>query len=88
MNGHQSRPDDRHLRPGSMGDRTAATQTALLRAGELPCPVFHRGHQSALLREDSEAHAGVFPGVPDDLPYVWPSSDREADGPTGIPPGA
>ncbi|MFF9521121.1 MSMEG_6728 family protein [Streptomyces achromogenes] len=64
-------------------------QAALSRAGELPPwlgdDAFHRSHQSALVRKDRELYAGLFPGVPDDLPYVWPSSDREADGPSGIP---
>lgn len=33
---------------------------------------FHRSHQSSLLRKDPEWYAPRFPGVPDDLPYVWP----------------
>ena len=32
----------------------------------------HRSHQSALLRKDPEFYAGLFPGVPHDLPYIWP----------------
>jgi hypothetical protein len=32
----------------------------------------HRSHQSALVRKDPERYRRVFPGVPDDLPYVWP----------------
>ncbi|CAL9325269.1 MSMEG_6728 family protein [Streptomyces sp. SudanB182_2057] len=66
-------------------------QAALARAGELPPwlgdAAFHRSHQSALVRKDPETYADLFPGVPDDLPYVWPSSDREAGGPAGLPPG-
>ncbi|MDG9719914.1 MSMEG_6728 family protein [Streptomyces sp. DH24] len=38
---------------------------------------FHRSHRSALVRKDPAAYADLFPGVPDDLPYVWPASDRE-----------
>jgi hypothetical protein len=38
---------------------------------------FHRSHRSALVRKDPATYAGLFPGVPDDLPYVWPASDRE-----------
>ncbi|MFE6991051.1 cytoplasmic protein, partial [Streptomyces pharetrae] len=30
-----------------------------------------------LVRKDREVYAALFPGVPDDLPYVWPASDRE-----------
>jgi len=35
---------------------------------------FHRSHQSNLIRKDPEFYTPLFPGVPDDLPYVWPSS--------------
>lgn len=33
---------------------------------------FHRSHQSALVRKDPEHYGPLFPGVPDDLDYVWP----------------
>ncbi|MGV9288510.1 MSMEG_6728 family protein [Streptomyces sp. NPDC003719] len=56
-------------------------QPELAAAGELPPwlgdDAFHLSHRSALVRKDPEAYAGQFPGVPDDLPYVWPASDRE-----------
>lgn len=52
--------------------------------GDLPpwlgAPDFHRSHQSALVRKDPAFYREHFPGVPDDLPYVWPRSDRETDG--------
>ncbi|MFK0103073.1 MULTISPECIES: MSMEG_6728 family protein [unclassified Streptomyces] len=55
-------------------------QPELAAEGELPPwlgdPDFHRSHQSALVRKDPEHYRDLFPGVPDDLPYVWPSSDR------------
>ncbi|MFE7931857.1 MSMEG_6728 family protein [Streptomyces sp. NPDC057456] len=58
------------------------TQERLAEAGELPPwlgdPAFHRSHRSALVRKDPEFYAALFPGVPDDLPYVWPTSDRTA----------
>lgn len=38
---------------------------------------FHLSHQSALVRKDPEFYRPVFGDVPDDLPYVWPPSDRE-----------
>jgi hypothetical protein len=41
--------------------------------GWLGDPGFHRAHQSALVRKDPDFHGPRFPGVPDDLPYVWPS---------------
>lgn len=34
---------------------------------------FHRSHQSNLLRKDPEWYGRYFPGVPHDLPYVWPA---------------
>ncbi|MDY7085837.1 MAG: MSMEG_6728 family protein [Actinomycetota bacterium] len=56
-------------------------QQALAEAGELPPwlgdPAVHRSHQSALLRKDPDFYRPLFgPDVPDDLPYVWPASDR------------
>jgi hypothetical protein len=56
------------------------TQKELDLAGELPPwlgdPLFHRSHQSALLRKDPLFYRPIFgPDVPDDLPYVWPSPD-------------
>ncbi|MEU3445954.1 MSMEG_6728 family protein [Streptomyces thermolilacinus] len=55
-------------------------QEDLAAAGELPPwlgdAAFHRSHRSALIRKDPEVYAEVFPGVPGDLPYLWPASDR------------
>ncbi|MFG3104907.1 MSMEG_6728 family protein [Streptomyces sp. NPDC048182] len=60
-------------------------QAGLAAAGELPPwlgdAAFHRSHRSALLRKDPETYAALFPGVPDDLPYVWPPSDRDPEAP-------
>jgi hypothetical protein len=56
-------------------------QAELAVADELPPwlgdEAFHESHRSALVRKDPEVYADLFPGVPDDLPYVWPPSDRE-----------
>ncbi|AKS31452.1 MSMEG_6728 family protein [Mycolicibacterium goodii] len=38
---------------------------------------FHLSHQSSLVRKDPVFYRPHFPDVPDDLPYVWPKSDRE-----------
>lgn len=38
---------------------------------------FHRSHQSNLIRKDPEYYKKQFPGVPDDLPYIWPTSMKE-----------
>lgn len=35
-------------------------------------PDLHRSHQSSLVRKDPDHYGPLFPGVPDDLPYVWP----------------
>ncbi len=57
------------------------TQPELADARELPPwlgdPAFHLSHQSALARKDPGHYRRYFPDVPDDLPYVWPASDRE-----------
>ncbi len=40
----------------------------------------HRSHQSNLIRKDPETYQPLFPGVPGDLPYVWPvTKDGLAD---------
>lgn len=36
---------------------------------------FHRSHQSNLVRKDAEFYGPQFPGVPNDLEYVWPTKD-------------
>lgn len=74
--------------PGKRKPTPPRSQKDLKRAGELPPwlgdPAFHRSHQSALIRKDPSLYAPLFPGVPDDLPYVWPTSDRTGTGaPTG-----
>lgn len=35
-------------------------------------PEFHRSHQSNLIRKDPAFYGPKFPGVPADLPYLWP----------------
>ncbi|MFE7068819.1 MSMEG_6728 family protein [Streptomyces sp. NPDC057620] len=63
-------------RPGA----AVRAQEDLADDGELPPwlgdPAFHRSHQSALLRKAPEVYTPLFPDVPDDLPYLWPASDR------------
>jgi hypothetical protein len=57
-------------------------QAELAAAGELPPwlgdEAVHRSHRSALLRKDPDYYGPLFTDVPDDLPYVWPLSDRPA----------
>jgi hypothetical protein len=58
------------------GVTTIRSQAELARDGALPAwlgdPDFHRSHQSALVRKAPDFYAARFPGVPDDLPYLWP----------------
>jgi hypothetical protein len=35
----------------------------------------HLSHRSNLVRKAPEFYEALFPGVPDDLPYVWPGPD-------------
>ncbi|MFF6999849.1 MSMEG_6728 family protein [Streptomyces sp. NPDC008313] len=62
-------------------DREVRGQERLAADGELPPwlgdPAFHRSHQSALVRKDPAFYTPLFPDIPDDLPYVWPASDRD-----------
>jgi hypothetical protein len=58
------------------GVTTVRTQSELAAAGVLPGwlgdEAMHRSHQSALVRKDPQHYRPLFPGTPDDLPYVWP----------------
>ena len=55
-------------------------QPELAATGDLPPwlgdPALHLSHRAALLRKDPERYGSEFDAVPDDLPYVWPASDR------------
>lgn len=55
-------------------------QDELAEAGEVPpwlgLPELHRSHRSSLIRKDPAHYRPFFGDVPDDLPYVWPASDR------------
>lgn len=61
---------------GAAGLRGFRTQHELEQAGALPPWLgdeeFHRSHRSALIRKDPDHYGPLFPGTPDDLPYVWP----------------
>lgn len=62
------------------GVRRPRDQDLLAGAGDLPPwlgdPAFHLSHRSALVRKDPGFYGALFPDAPDDLPYVWPASDR------------
>ncbi|TFV54106.1 cytoplasmic protein [Mycobacterium sp. PS03-16] len=64
----------------TVGITAVRDQAGLAAAGELPPwlgdPALHRSHQSALVKKDPQHYRPLFPDVPDDLPYVWPDSDR------------
>ena len=40
---------------------------------------FHIAHQSNLLRKFPEFYRPLFPNVPDDLPYIWPTNDERTN---------
>ncbi|GAA3677161.1 MSMEG_6728 family protein [Lentzea roselyniae] len=65
---------------------TVRSQDELAAEGEVPGwlgdEAMHRSHQSALVRKNPGHYRRFFPEVPDDLPYVWPRSDRPA--PSGV----
>ncbi|WP_239123414.1 MSMEG_6728 family protein [Sphaerisporangium siamense] len=56
------------------------SQPRLGEAGELPPwlgdRALHLSHRSALVRKDPSFYGPLFAGTPDDLPYLWPTSDR------------
>ncbi|HYI32151.1 MAG TPA: MSMEG_6728 family protein [Glaciibacter sp.] len=47
---------------------------------------FHLSHQSNLVRKDPEFYGPIFPGVPPDLPYLWPG--ETASGAHAVEPEA
>jgi len=55
-------------------------QPDLAAAGELPPwlgdEALHRSHRASLVRKDPDFYRPIFGDLPDDLPYVWPASDR------------
>jgi Pyrimidine dimer DNA glycosylase len=73
-------------------DTCAAKTTGLLLEAGLPTSsdpppwlgdsALHLSHQSNLIRKDPEVYAARFPGVPADLPYVWPARTGESDPPS------
>lgn len=63
---------------GARGTRTVSPWRRP--ASWLGDPAFHRSHRSALVRKDPVFYRSRFPDVPDDLPYVWPASDRRPHG--------
>lgn len=54
------------LRDRLPGDRTQG------RPPWLGDEAFHLSHRSNLVRKDPGRYGALFPGVPDDLPYIWP----------------
>ncbi|WP_117209596.1 MSMEG_6728 family protein [Allorhizocola rhizosphaerae] len=61
--------------------RSVRGQSELAELGELPQWLgwadLHLSHQSSLLRKNPAYYRPIFgPDVPDNLPYVWPLSDR------------
>jgi hypothetical protein len=67
---------------GACGTTVVRTHKELEAAGDLPPwlgdEALHLSHRSALLRKDRAFYQPLFGDIPDDLPYVWPPSDRTA----------
>lgn len=63
------------------GVTTVRSQDELGAAGELPPWLgrddLHRSHRAALLRKDPDFYQPLFGTLPTDVPYVWPTSDRQ-----------
>ncbi|PZG21758.1 MSMEG_6728 family protein [Nonomuraea aridisoli] len=63
-----------------LGTDRVRTQAELAADGELPPWLgdekLHLSHRSALLRKNPAHYRPLFGDAPDDLDYVWPSSDR------------
>ena len=63
------------------GVQQPRSQAALAMAGELlpwmGMTVFHVSHQSARVRKNPSWYRRYFPDVADNLPCVWPQSDRD-----------
>lgn len=69
-----------------LGTPVVRTQAELATAAELPPwlgdPALHLSHRSALLRKNPAFYRPLFGNEPDNLPYIWPSSDRPSRHPT------
>ena len=67
---------------GLLGVELVRGQNQLAAAAALPPwlgdAALHRSHQSALVRKDPEFYGPRFPGVRDDLPYVWPVRSQQS----------
>lgn len=60
------------LRPYFVDEYQRAAAVSHFQPDWLGDSAFHLSHQSNLVRKDAAFYAPLFPGVPDDLPYVWP----------------
>lgn len=64
---------------------TFAPEVDALRQDQLDLPpwigneAFHRSHQSNLIRKAPDLYGALFPGVPPDLPYIWPGDAADSD---------
>jgi hypothetical protein len=72
---------------GDHRDRDAGHASAAVSvADDLPSwlgdDAVHRSHRSKLVQKEPEWYRGRFPGVPDDLDYVWPGADAGMLAPT------
>jgi len=59
-----------------VGFRPPNTDEIILLPDWLGNESFHLSHQSNLLRKNPEHYKQFFMGIPNDLPYVWPSKEK------------
>ena len=71
----QGHPDSTRALIAEFAPEAASRGVPLALPSWLGDDALHLSHRSNLVRKAPEFYAPLFPGVPDDLPYVWPGAD-------------
>jgi hypothetical protein len=74
-----TRPLITEFAPEAALDATALAMPSWMGNDEL-----HLSHRSNLVRKAPEHYAPLFPGVPNDLPYLWPGPDESPSAGAGV----
>jgi hypothetical protein len=82
-NADSTRPLITEFAPEAALDTTALAMPSWMGNEEL-----HLSHRSNLVRKAPEHYAPLFPGVPNDLPYLWPGPDGSPSPGAGAGAGA
>jgi hypothetical protein len=72
----QGHPDSTRALIAEFAPEAASRGVPLSLPSWLGDGALHLSHRSNLVRKAPEFYASRFPGVPDDLPYVWPGVDQ------------